>query len=86
MRAQEAHRGSHTTRSIEDWLVRLTHRASNGLGAHVEEDRANARAIASEATHMLVTSMRAFADAREVTRDTRPVQQHWARIIGARHL
>ena len=73
--AQSAHQDSHTTRSIEEWLVRLTHRASNRLGAHVEEDRATARAIAAEANQLLTTAMRAFADAHSVARNTRAVQQ-----------
>ncbi|MGC4114494.1 MAG: hypothetical protein QM765_07760 [Myxococcales bacterium] len=60
MRARQAHRGSHTTRSIEDWLVRLTYRVSNQLGDDLAADRANAQAIAFEATHMLAASMKAF--------------------------
>jgi hypothetical protein len=73
--AQAAHRDSHTTRTIEEYLVRLTHRASNRLGAHVEEDRATARAITAEANQMLTSAMRAFADAHAVARSTRAVQR-----------
>ena len=61
--AQAAHRESHSSRSLEDWLVRLTHRASKRLGAHVEEDRATARAIASEANGALTWATRAFVEA-----------------------
>lgn len=73
--AQAAHRDSHTTRTIEEYLVRLTHRASNRLGAHVEEDRATARAITAEANQMLTSAMRAFADAHTVARNARAVQR-----------
>jgi len=67
IRAQQAYRDSKTTRSIEDWLVRLTHRASKNLGAHVEQDRRTANAVAAEAMQMFLASMRALAEARKTT-------------------
>jgi len=61
--AQAAHSASRTARPLEEWLVRLTHRASERLGAHVEEDRAIAHAIANEANAALSRATRAFVEA-----------------------
>jgi hypothetical protein len=64
LRAQQAHRDSHTTRSIQEWLLRLVHRVSNSLGDHVADDRAVVQTIAAEATRMLSGSVKAFLDAQ----------------------
>ena len=61
--ARAAHKASRSARSLEDWLVRLTHRASLRLGAHVEEDRATAHTIAAEANEALTRATRAFVKA-----------------------
>jgi hypothetical protein len=61
--ARNAHRASNTNRCIEDWLVRLAHRASKGLGGHVAEDKAIAHAIAAEANGALSRAARAFGEA-----------------------
>ena len=61
--ARSAFQASHTNKSFEEFLLRLVHRASNGLGDHVAEDRANAHAIAAEATALLTRAMQAYSDA-----------------------
>lgn len=61
--AQSAHQASQSARSLEDWLVRLVHRASKRVGAHVEEDRAIAGGIAFEANRALTRATRAFVKA-----------------------
>ena len=67
--ARAAHQASGTTRSIEDWLLRLVHRAVNRLGDHVAEDRATAHAIALEANGMLTQALRAFSMAWRLDRE-----------------
>ncbi len=58
--AQTAHADSHSARSLEDWLVRLTWRVSEKLGDQLVEDSALAHAIASEAFGLLYNALRAF--------------------------
>lgn len=61
--ARTAHRDSHTSRSMEDWLVRLAWRVSNREGNRVLEDSATANAIATEANAMLFKATRSYSNA-----------------------
>ncbi len=58
--AKAAHTDSHSARSLEDWLVRLTWRVSEKLGDHLVEDSATLHAIASEAFGLLYKALRAY--------------------------
>jgi len=61
--AQAAHQASGTTRSLEEWLTRLTWRVSQRLGDRLAEDGATARAVAAEANRLLRNAVRAFEKA-----------------------
>jgi hypothetical protein len=61
--ARAAHVASNTNRTIGEWLLRLVHRVSNGLGDHVAEDRVTVHAIATEARALLDQSLRAYSEA-----------------------
>jgi len=70
--AQAAYAESRTTRSMEDWLVRLTWRASQRVGDRVAEDSATAHAIAAETYGLLSKALRAFDDIERPSRRGSP--------------
>lgn len=61
--AKTAHLASHTTRSLEEWLVRLAWRVCNRQGDQLPEDCATLHGVAGQTTAMLTKAVRAYESA-----------------------
>lgn len=61
--ARMAHQASHTTRSFEEWLVRLAWRVAKKQSDHLPEDCATLHGIAAQANAMLTNATRAYEKA-----------------------
>jgi hypothetical protein len=61
--AKTAHKASHTTRSLEEWLVRLAWRVSKGQSDRLPEDCATLHGIADQANAMRARATRAYENA-----------------------
>ncbi|HEY3447282.1 MAG TPA: hypothetical protein VGK67_12995 [Myxococcales bacterium] len=61
--ARKAHLASHTTRSFEEWLVRLAWRVAKKQSDHLPEDCATLHGIAAQANAMLAKATRAYEKA-----------------------
>jgi len=62
--ARRAWRSSRSTRSIEEWLVRLCHRVRHGIGERPAADRLLVEVIRRESEAMLLAALRAYSQAR----------------------
>jgi hypothetical protein len=70
--ASVAHQASGTTRTLNDWLVRLAWRVSKRQGDRVAQDAATASAIASEAEWRLTNAIGAFKGMRPKSQKSVP--------------
>ncbi len=75
--ARKAHQASHTTRSFEEWLVRLAWRVAKKQSDHLPEDCATLHGIAAQANAMLAKATRAYeaALARRLLGPARAAEQ-----------
>ncbi len=78
--AAKAYRASHTTHTLEEWLLRLAWRVNRSLGDQVPEDSATLHGILAQANAMLAQATHAYLTASN-GRPTMPARAARARSV-----